>query len=121
MKFMMTKKDEHLRNFLNAFVPKNDTFMFRLQKALLTGVHIDYRRPALLTKEEVKNFNSPVYIMVADSDLFFPGDAAVKKAQKIFNNLRGIHYLKNSLHIPAHSDYTEIQNVILKWLEQKEG
>jgi pimeloyl-ACP methyl ester carboxylesterase len=38
IRFLITKKDAHLKKFIKAFVPEEDEFMFRLQKALLTGL-----------------------------------------------------------------------------------
>jgi pimeloyl-ACP methyl ester carboxylesterase len=63
VRFLITKKDAHLKKFIKAFVPEEDEFMFRLQKALLTNLNMDYRRPILLREKDVKNFNNPVYMI----------------------------------------------------------
>lgn len=117
MRYMMTKKDQHLKAFTSAFVAKEDAFMFRMQKALLDGVNIDYRRPLLLKEKEVSHFTKPVYIMVADDDIFFPGEQAIQRAKQIFKNIGGIYHLKNCKHIPSINTYSEIQNVIKGWLD----
>jgi pimeloyl-ACP methyl ester carboxylesterase len=65
IRFMITKKDNHLKAFTKAFVPEEDDFMFRMQKALLLGVNIDFRRPTLLTKQNVLHFKKPIYIIEA--------------------------------------------------------
>ena len=116
LRFLMTKKDNHLKAFIKAFVPEEDDFMFRLQKALLTGLNMDYRRPKLLQKQDVERFQNPVYMMVADDDIFFPGDAAVKRAQQLFNNLADVHILKNCRHMPQLESYPEIQQKIASWI-----
>lgn len=118
IRFLMTKKDEHLRKFLKAFVPEKDEFMFRLQKALLTGLNMDYRRPQLLKEKDVEKYNNPVYMIVADNDVFFPGLEAVERAKQVFNNFRTAHVLKNSMHMPHKGNYTEIQQKIKLWLEE---
>ena len=74
MRYMITKKDEHLRSFIKSFVPEDDAFMFRMQKALLTGVKIDFRRPTLLKEKDINHFTKPVYMIVADDDIFFQAD-----------------------------------------------
>ncbi len=117
MRFMITKKDKHLQSFTKAFVPSNDTFMFRMQKALLLGVKIDFRRPHLLKAKDVEHFTKPVYMIVADSDIFFPGDAAVKRAKKIFPNLKATHFLKNCKHMPHKKDFDEIQVKLKEWID----
>ncbi|MDW7692206.1 alpha/beta hydrolase [Flammeovirgaceae bacterium SG7u.111] len=116
IRFMLTKKDEHLRSFIKAFVPDKDEFMFRLQKQLLLGVNIDYRRPTLLKKSDVAHFENPVYLIEASDDIFFPGEEAVARAKEVFNNIGGVHFLKNSKHMPAKHNYPEIQQKIREWI-----
>lgn len=118
IRYMITRKDSHLKSFIKAFVPGDDNFMFRMQKSLLSGVNIDYRRPVLLKENDVSHFSKPVYMIVADKDIFFPGDAAVKRAKQIFKNLKGIHYLTNCKHIPHKSDFLEIQEKIEEWVDE---
>ena len=116
VRYMITKKDAHLRSFLRAFVPDNDKHMFQLQKILLTGVKMDFRRPGLLKKNDVAHVENPVYLMVADDDVFFPGPASVERANEVFPNLNDVHVLENSRHIPQADRYDEIQETIRKWL-----
>jgi len=117
IRFMITKKDKHLKSFLNAFIQDIDPFMFRFQRALLLGVNIDYRRPLLLKENDVAHFAGPVYVMVADDDVFFPGMAAVQRAKKIFLNLKDVYILKNSKHMPSVNTYPEIQQKIKEWID----
>ncbi len=118
IRFLITKKDAHLKAFTESFVPKEDEFMFRLQKALLTGLNMDYRRPGLLQEKDVENFMNPVYIIAADDDVFFPGEEAINRAKIIFKNFKEAHILKNSKHMPRIDEYPEIQQKIKTWIEQ---
>jgi len=118
LRFHMTKKDSDLRKFTKAFVPEEDDFMFRLQKALLTGLNMDYRRPALLKEKDVLNFTNPVYLIVADDDVFFPGAEAIDRAKVLFKNFREAYILNNCKHMPGKASYSEIQQKIKYWLEQ---
>jgi pimeloyl-ACP methyl ester carboxylesterase len=118
MRFLITKKDNHLKSFIKSFVPEDDDFMFRFQKLLLLGVNMDYRRPVLLQKKDVEHFTAPVYMMVSDNDIFFPGDGAVNRAKQIFTNLKDVHYLKNTKHIPHFRTFPEIQNKLSEWINQ---
>lgn len=117
-KFLITKKDAHLREFTKAFVPEDDEFMFRLQKALLTGLNMDYRRPVLLKAEDVQKFSNPVYMIIADDDVFFPGFEAIDRAKSIFKNFKEAHVLKNCKHMPDNSTYLEIQEKIKSWISE---
>jgi esterase/lipase len=114
---MITKKDNHLKAFTKAFVPEDDDFMFRMQKALLLGVNIDYRRPTLLTKENVQHFEKPVFIVAALDDIFFPGKDAEKRGREIFKNLKEVYFLKNTKHMPSKETYPEIEMKIREWLK----
>lgn len=116
LKFKMTKKDKHLRNFIEPFVPEGDGFIFRLQKALMTGIYLDTKVPKLLTKKNVAHFDSPVYIITVSDDVFFPGEKMVKRSKELFNNLQEVHLLKNSKHMPGKETYGEIQMKMREWI-----
>ncbi|MEP7037344.1 MAG: hypothetical protein ABI891_03280, partial [Acidobacteriota bacterium] len=82
-------------------------------------VRMDFRKPPLLTRKDVEKLNAPVYAIVADNDVFFPGDKALEKGKAIFNNFAGSHTLKDTKHIPEKSVYAEIENKLREWLKQK--
>jgi pimeloyl-ACP methyl ester carboxylesterase len=113
MRYMITKKDKHLKTF----VPDEDPFMFRMQKALLLGVNMDFRRPILLKEEDVNHFDKPVYIIVADNDIFFPGEKAIQRAKRLFKNLKETHYLKDCKHMPSEKNLAEIKSKIAEWIQ----
>jgi hypothetical protein len=77
---------------------------------------MDFRRPILLKASEVEQFKAPVYMLVSNNDVLFPGPAAVKRAKKIFKNLKDVHTQKNSKHIPGKENYPEIQQKIKSWI-----
>lgn len=116
IKFMITKKEKDLKAFIKAFVPEEDEFMTRFQKAILLGVNMDYRRPFLLNENNVRHFFKPVYLMTADNDVFFPGDRAIERAKSIFKNLKDIHILEDCKHMPSANKYSEIQQKIKEWI-----
>lgn len=116
IKFLITKKDKDLKSFTSVFIPEDDQFMFRFQKAILLGVNMDYRRPLLLKEKDVAHFESPVYLITVDNDIFFPGEASILRAQKCFKNLKDIHILRNSKHMPSADKYLEIQQKIEQWI-----
>lgn len=116
IKFKITKKEKDLKLFIKAFVPEEDEYMTRLQKILLSGVNMDYRRPLLLQKKDVEHFKKPVFIMTAENDVFFPGDIAIDRAKSIFQNLKDIHIIKGSKHMPSADKFPEIQQKIEQWI-----
>lgn len=117
MKFLRTKKEEDLLRFMNAFFTTKDRHSIELQKNLLLGFKMDYRRPILVKASEVDGIISPVYVMVADNDIFFPGDKTLARCQVLFKTLKHTYILKNSKHIPDQNRYEEIEKKILEWLK----
>ncbi|WP_190811309.1 alpha/beta fold hydrolase [Flagellimonas sp. S3867] len=116
LKFLVTKTEKSLVQFMDAFymTKKEDDILF--QKNILLGTKMDYRRPPLLKKENLIHFNSPTFIMAADMDVFFPGHKVLGRSIELFNNLKDYHVLKKTKHIPDESIYSEIENKIIDWL-----
>lgn len=118
IKFHMSKKEEDLRKFLKAFYTDDDRHFIDLQKALLLGFKMDYSKPILVKDGAMDRVKTPVYVMVADDDIFFPGDKTIERCKTLFKELRGIYTLNNSKHIPSIKRYQEIESQIIKWLEE---
>ncbi len=118
LKFNMTKKEAHLLHFMDAFYITKDAHSVAFQKAVLLGVKMDYRKPPLATAAEMAAFQAPVYAMVAENDVFFPGDKALARCKEIFKNLKGVTVLQGSKHIPDIADYPEIARQLGKWLAE---
>jgi pimeloyl-ACP methyl ester carboxylesterase len=116
VRFQLSKSDEHLKKFISSFIPTDDEFMFRLQKAIFTHVELDYRRPALLKKRDVAHVSTPVYMIVADTDVFFPGLDSVNRAKLLFSNFKESYVLSQCVHMPSKQHYSEIQQKIKEWI-----
>lgn len=118
MKFLFTKKDRDLKKFVAHFVPEDDLFMFEFQKNILLGLNMDYRRPSILKPENVAHFTNPVYMILAENDVFFPANKTTEKAKEVFKNLKEIFLLKNSKHMPKQADLYQIQQKLMLWLSE---
>ena len=116
MKFLRSKKEEDLLKFMSAFFITKDRHSIEMQKTLLLGFKMDYRRPILVKNQETEKVTTPVYVMVADDDIFFPGDKTLKRCSELFSDLKDTYVLKQSKHIPDQSRYVEIEQTIAKWL-----
>lgn len=118
-RFMITKKDADLRKFMEPFYDTKDEHAVTMQRNLLLGVKMDYRKPPLLTEKDVEKLDAPVYAIVADDDVFFPGDKTLERCKAVFKNFAGSHTLKNSKHMPEKQTFAEIENKIREWLNAK--
>lgn len=119
IRFLMTKKDEHLKKFLSSFYSDIDKFAMDMQRTLLLDFKMDYSRPLLMKESESNGFDQPVYVMVADTDVFFPGPKALERCKKLFKNIKGTHLLKACKHIPGKERYEEIAKKIEIWLKNE--
>ncbi|MCC5927923.1 MAG: alpha/beta hydrolase [Cyclobacteriaceae bacterium] len=117
IRFLLSKKDRHLARFLSAFSDAEaGSTMFEMQKIMLLETYMDYRRPGLLKKQDVANYKSPLYVVVAADDVFFPGDKAIQRCREIFSNVQDVHILKTSKHMPNASCYPAMEARIREWL-----
>ena len=117
MKFLRSKQESDLLRFMDAFFITKDPHSVEMQKTLLLGFKMDYRRPILVKNKDVAQVNTPVYVMVADDDIFFPGDKTLKRCAELFPTLKDKYILQNSKHIPDQSRYGEIEEKIAEWLD----
>ncbi|MDO5988650.1 alpha/beta hydrolase [Flavivirga amylovorans] len=117
IRYKITKKEKHLKTFLDAFVPEEDKFMYKMLKLMMDGVKLDTRIPSLLKRKHVEHFNKPVYIIAASDDIYFPGKKIAKKSKSLFNNLKEVYLLKNSKHMPSQETFGDIQLKIREWID----
>ncbi len=115
--FMRSKDERHLLRFMDAFYNVRDPYWIAFQKACLLGLHMDLRKPPLLTKPQAAALNTPVYLLVADDDIFFPGDKAIARCRNLFPGFREAVTLNNCKHIPDESMHSQIEEHIGEWLE----
>lgn len=112
----ITKKEKHLKSFLSAFVPVEDDFLLKMLSLIMKGVKLDTRIPKLLKPKEVENFTAPVYIIAAKNDVYFPGKKIAIRSKELFLNLKEVHLLENSKHMPSKNTYPIIQQKIIQWI-----
>jgi pimeloyl-ACP methyl ester carboxylesterase len=116
IRFLMTKSEKNLLKFMDAFYISKDAHSVAMQKHVLLGVKVDFNRPPLLKPSDVYKLEAPVYALVADDDIFFPGNKTLERCRLIFKNFKGSYVLKNTRHIPDISRYKEIEVQIRSWL-----
>lgn len=117
MRFHRSKKRSDLEKFLSAFHTELDAHWLELHYQLLVGTKMDYRRPPLLQKADVKQLHAQVYALVAEEDVFFPGQAALERCRHIFPNFAGEYVLKGAKHMPTTDRYAEVQQQLLAWFQ----
>ncbi|MEO7174785.1 MAG: alpha/beta hydrolase [Saprospiraceae bacterium] len=117
IQFLISKKQSHLLKFMDAFYDTKDEYSQSFHRTTLLGVKMDYRKPLILKTEEALHFDAPVFVMVADNDIFFPGHTTLERGKSIFRNLIDTYILKSSKHMPEADRFPEIVKVLMKWLK----
>lgn len=115
--FLLFKKEKNLIKFMSAFYSEINENDVLFQKTILTGVKMDYRRPSILKKADVEKFTSPVFILAAENDIFFPATEAIKKCENLFSNFQDSYIIQDSKHIPSEKSFQIIEDKIRKWLQ----
>ena len=116
IRWKITKKEKHLKSFLSAFAPIEDVFLLKMLSLMMKGVKLDTRIPKLLKSKEIENFTAPVYIIAAKDDVYFPGEKIVERSKELFLNLKEVHLLENSKHMPSKKTFPIIQQKIKEWI-----
>ncbi len=120
IRWNITKKEKHLRAFLDAFVPVEDPFLYTMLSTIVRGVKLDKRIPAILNIKDVAHLKSPVYIIASDKDIYFPGDKIRQRSQTLFPHLKEVYLLDDMKHMPSKESYPLIQDKIHTWMQQKD-
>jgi pimeloyl-ACP methyl ester carboxylesterase len=118
IRYNITKKEAHLVKFMHPFYNTKDAHSIAMQGAILLGVKMDYARPPLLKAAEVADFQAPVYAMVAEDDIFFPGLQALERLKSSFKNFKASTVLKGAKHIPDQADYPKIAQQLDVWMRE---
>ena len=81
------------------------------------SVRLDRHLPRMATQEELAGFGSPTLIFASREDVFFPGEAVVRRAGEIVPNLVGAEILEGCRHVPSRRSLTHINTRIAKLLQ----
>lgn len=116
LRWKITKKEEHLKAFINAFAPIENEHIYKMLSLNMTGIKLDTRIPKTLKPSDIKHFTAPVYIIAATDDVYFPGEKIAHRSKGLFSNLQEVHLLEGSKHMPSKEHYSTIQQKIVTWI-----
>jgi len=85
--------DEKLKKAVSSMMPSaNDDFL-EMTKLAVLNTRFEMAMPRNATKKELQGLNAPVYVIAEKHDCLFPGEAVLKRAEKLFPNLAGTRLL----------------------------
>lgn len=118
IRFMVSRSDKQLHRFMSGYYTDPGPSDLELQRNSLLGVHVDFTRPPKMTAEAVAHTNTPVYLMTAENDVFFPSAAVTDRFRSFIPTLKDTHELKGSKHVPSASHYPVIATKIRTWMSE---
>lgn len=99
-------------------VPASAIERFRL---CLDHVKAIADRGPMLSAEELAGFVAPVCIVAAGRDAVFPGEAAVQRARRVFNNLVDVVFLSEAGHVHPDVVGPEVARRVGEFLRRGDG
>jgi pimeloyl-ACP methyl ester carboxylesterase len=117
MAYRLRPSRERLLRAARAILTEPDELAERQLGAIYRYVKLDTQLPRMATEEELRGFSEPVAVFASEEDVFFPGDAAVARAQKIVSNLVTAECLRGCKHIPTKAALGHVNEEILTFLE----
>jgi len=97
--FQWRKNQKYLYQFLKELFTEPDEFAKIFLAKVFLHFKMDFSVIPLIKEEEAKKITSPIHIIGADNDVFFPGKKLLKRAEEIFPSLHKSIVLENCLKL----------------------
>ncbi|MFK7799246.1 MAG: alpha/beta fold hydrolase [Aureispira sp.] len=113
-KYIKTRKEVYLKNFLEAMFTEEDLFALNFMGAVLPNYKLDFSPIPNLSIKEAKRIQTPISVIASAHDLLFPGSKMIKRSKKLFPNLQTTLLLPNAKHVPNAADNARIEALIFE-------
>lgn len=113
-RYMKTKNEKYLTNFLNTLFTEPDAFAFQYLSKVFLYFNMDFTPVPVIKKTEAKLITTPINLIAAKEDIIFPGLKMLKRAKSIFPSLKESILLENSKHVQNKTDNAKIEQLIFK-------
>ena len=112
--YMWTKNTKYLRSFLETLFTEEDTFALNFLSKVFLHFKMDFTLIPKISDEEANNIKTPVYVVGADTDVFFPGIKMIERSKKIFRTMPETLLLENTKHVPNKAVNKKIASFIIE-------
>lgn len=112
--YMRTKKQKYVEKFLRVLFSDRDEFALQFLSIVFLNFNMDFTPIPEIKKQEANKITTPITLIAAKDDMFFPGEKMINRAKKIFPSLKKTVLLEGSKHVQSAKDNQLIQNLILK-------
>lgn len=110
--YIKTQKQKYLEKFLKALFTEKDDFALAYLSKVFLNFNMDFTPIPIIEEKHAKLITTPITLIAAKDDLFFPGVKMIKRARKIFPSLKKTVLLENSKHVQSAIDNSDIENLI---------
>lgn len=116
--FMTTRKTKYVEKFLAEVFTERDEFAIKYLSKVFMHFKMDFTPVPVIDSKKAKLIKTPITIFAAKNDILFPGKKMVKRAKKIFPNLKSIKLIEDSKHVQNKKQNAIIEKRILEnnWL-----
>jgi len=83
--------------------------------AMLKDYKMELRGPKEFTKDELKNFSAPTYVIAAKDDIFFPANRVIPKAKEVIRNLIKTKCIDGG-HLSSRATLDDVNNEIIQFI-----
>ncbi len=116
--YRLSPSGDRLRKSTSPLLTEEDEDLTRQIGAVYRWVKLDSDLPCKATAGELEDFDSPTLVFAAENDIFFPGEAVLKRAKEIIPNLVSAELLKGCRHIPSGKAFTLINEKTGQFLRE---
>lgn len=113
--YRISPNDERLHCAVRPLLTEDDEFLEWQVGAVYRHVKLDSDLPRAATKEELSRFDAPTMVFAAEDDIFFPGEAVIRRAREIIPNLASAEILEGR-HVPSREGFVRINEEIERFL-----
>lgn len=111
-RYMKTKRISYVEKFLKELFSDRDEFAVQYLSKVFIHFDMDFTPVPVISKKDAQAIITPITIFGAGEDIMFPGKKMLKRASKIFPNLKESILLEGSKHVQGRADNERIEGVI---------
>lgn len=112
--FMRTEKVKYVEKFLSEVFTERDQFAVKYLSKVFLHFKMDFTPLPVINKIKANSIKTPITLFAGENDLLFPGKKMIKRAKKMFKNLKSVKLIENSKHVQNKSQNELIEKIILK-------
>lgn len=113
-RFMKTQKVKYVERFLSEVFTDRDEFAVQYLSKVFLHFKMDFTPVPVINTSRSHSIKTPITLFVAKDDILFPGIKMIKRASKLFANLKRVELMENAKHVQSKQQNERIEQIILE-------